>query len=125
MPIDRNRLDAFQGTMRAERSPVHWRPRMSTHNSSWRSSCQRGPSLSSPGVADHTFTPGVTRSTPPWLDCHCAHVHIVTLGSHGHLTRRGVMTDATDTPDDRPMIPSAPEPFDVVVVGRRLSRNSS
>jgi hypothetical protein len=35
-----------------------WRPRMSTHNSSWRSSCQRGPSLSSPGVIDHGLTSG-------------------------------------------------------------------
>jgi hypothetical protein len=52
-----------------------------------------------------------------WLYCHSAHVHIVTPGSRGCLTRQRVMTDATDTPDDRAMISSAPEPFDVVVVG--------
>src|SRR6185437_9053663 len=49
--------------------------------------------------------------------CHCAHVLIVIPGSRSRLTRQRVMTDATDTPDDRVMISSAPEPFDVVVVG--------
>jgi hypothetical protein len=43
-----------------------------------------------------------------WPYCHCAHVRIVTPGSRGRLTRQRVMTDATDTPDYRAMISSAP-----------------
>jgi hypothetical protein len=35
------------------------------HNSSWRCSCQRGPSLSSPGSGDHTLTTVALMRTGP------------------------------------------------------------
>jgi hypothetical protein len=77
-----------------------WRPRMSTHNSSWRSSCQRGSSpadtdrhaLHQQGAVLHVRVRDVLDASGPLLarhNRHRAHMRIVAPGCRVCVTPLG------------------------------------